>query len=71
MTCWPRWLDIPIIPVLGRLKQKGHEFKTSLGHIVRPCLQTKVEDRQEEKKKEEFANIALEEPLLGKGGLFL
>jgi hypothetical protein len=29
------WWYTPFIPALGRLRQENHEFKTSLGHIVR------------------------------------
>jgi hypothetical protein len=29
---------IPVISVLGRLKQDGLQFKTSLGNVVRQCL---------------------------------
>jgi hypothetical protein len=31
---WQAWWYIPIMPDLWRLKQKNHEFKSSLGHIV-------------------------------------
>jgi hypothetical protein len=27
---------MPIFPALGRLRQKDHEFKASLGYIARP-----------------------------------
>jgi hypothetical protein len=29
---------IPVIPVLGKLRQEGCEFKGSLGYIAKPCL---------------------------------
>jgi hypothetical protein len=35
------WWHTPVIPALGRLKQKNHGFKASLGYIVRPCLKKK------------------------------
>jgi hypothetical protein len=28
---------MPIIPVVRRRRQKGHEFKSSLGDKARPC----------------------------------
>jgi hypothetical protein len=31
---------MPIISALRRLRQEDHEFKTSLGYTVRPCLYT-------------------------------
>jgi hypothetical protein len=31
----PIWCgEAPVIPVLGRLRQKEHEFKANLGHLV-------------------------------------
>lgn len=30
-----------MIPVLKRLKQEEHEFNTSLGYILRSCIQKK------------------------------
>jgi hypothetical protein len=31
---------MPVIPVLGKLRQKDHEFKAGLDYIMRPCLKT-------------------------------
>jgi hypothetical protein len=31
---------MPIIQTLGRMKQKDHEFKASLGYVARPYLKT-------------------------------
>jgi hypothetical protein len=33
-----------IIPALGRLRQDNHEFQTSLGYRVRPCLNKQTEN---------------------------
>jgi hypothetical protein len=38
-------------PVLGRLRQDGHEFKTSLSYIARPCLKKKKEGRKEGRER--------------------
>lgn len=70
--CW----DVPITPALGRLKQKGHEFKTSLGHTEGVCLQMKKSRRKKEMQTkrrwetEIFQHIPLEEFPMGKGGIF-
>jgi hypothetical protein len=32
---------IPVIPALGRLRQKDHKFETSPCYIPRPCLKKK------------------------------
>jgi hypothetical protein len=35
----PVWWYMPIIPLLGRLVEKDHNFKGSLSYLVRPCLE--------------------------------
>ena len=32
---------MPVIPILGGLRQKDHRFKVSLSNLVRPCFQIK------------------------------
>jgi hypothetical protein len=32
---------MPVVPILGRLRQKVCEFEVSLGCEMRPCLKTK------------------------------
>jgi hypothetical protein len=32
---------MPIVPILGRLRQEVFKFQTSLGYIARPCLKKK------------------------------
>jgi hypothetical protein len=32
------WWRMPVIPALGRLRQKGEEFQASLDYEVRPSL---------------------------------
>jgi hypothetical protein len=39
------WWCPPIIPVLGRLRQKDSKFKDSLGYIARPCLKKKMQEK--------------------------
>jgi hypothetical protein len=41
----PGTVCAPIIPALGRLRQKDHEFDGSLAYIVRPCLKNKELER--------------------------
>jgi hypothetical protein len=36
------WWYTPLIPVLRRQKQEDHEFKISLGYLVRPSLKKKA-----------------------------
>jgi hypothetical protein len=31
---------MPIIPVLGRLRQENYKFKASLGYLARLCFKT-------------------------------
>jgi hypothetical protein len=41
---------VPIIPVLGSLKQEDCKFEVSLGYVVRPCLkQTKPKQKRKPK----------------------
>jgi hypothetical protein len=44
---------MPVIPVLGRLKQEDFKLGASLGYTVRPCLRKilKIEKRKKEWKK--------------------
>jgi hypothetical protein len=37
-----RWWHMPIIIALRRLMQENHEFETSLGYVVRPCLNKQI-----------------------------
>jgi hypothetical protein len=46
------WRCIPIIPVLGRLRQEDGGFETSLDYIVRCCL-----------KKEKKASIKINQSI--------
>jgi hypothetical protein len=34
---------MPVVPAVGRLRQKDCEFKARLGYLVKPCLQKKKE----------------------------
>lgn len=36
---------MPMIPALGSLRQEDSEFQASVGYIVGPCFQRKVEGR--------------------------
>jgi hypothetical protein len=40
------WGCTPIIPAFGRPRQKGHEFKASLGYVESPCLKTTTNQGQ-------------------------
>jgi hypothetical protein len=31
---------MPLIPALGKLRKKDHEFQDNLGYVARPCLKT-------------------------------
>ena len=35
------WWHMPVIPVLGRLKQEDHRFKANLSNLVRHCFKIK------------------------------
>jgi hypothetical protein len=48
---------MPVIPVLGRLRQKDYEFESSPRYTVRPCfnktkMTTKKKKKEKERKKE-------------------
>jgi hypothetical protein len=36
------WWHVPIIPAIGRLRQKDCEFEANLGSTARPCLKNKI-----------------------------
>jgi hypothetical protein len=37
------WWGMPVIPALGKWRQENHKLKPSVGYIVRPCLQKKLQ----------------------------
>jgi hypothetical protein len=41
---------MPVLPALGRLRQKDHKFKAILGYIARPCFK-KNRSRKEMSKE--------------------
>jgi hypothetical protein len=45
------WQCIPITLALRRLRQKDHEFKVSLGLMVRSCQRNKKRKRKEGRKE--------------------
>jgi hypothetical protein len=52
------WYCVPVIPALGRLKQKNHEFETSLGYIASYCLKPKRKGGRQ-RREEKIAAIEL------------
>lgn len=56
LTCEQMWPNESIIPALGPVKREGHEFKASLDHIKRPCLQTKKGRRKKRKGGQRICN---------------
>jgi hypothetical protein len=41
ITYFQGWWLMPVIPVLGKLRQADSKFEASLGYKVRPCLKIK------------------------------
>lgn len=56
---WDRKFD----PALGRLKQEGHEFDTSLGYPVRPRLKKKKEKPQHQWQQKTNPTMKMEAAL--------
>jgi hypothetical protein len=42
------WWLLPIIPVLGRLKQEDCKFKANLGYTEKHCLKKRKEGKEKE-----------------------
>lgn len=42
---------VPVIPALGRWRQKTHDFEVSLAYIEKRCLEKKKGKKNKERKK--------------------
>ena len=41
------WWPMPVIPVLGRLRQEDHRFEANLSNLGRPCFKLRNKKSQE------------------------